>query len=63
MRGRRTIAVPCGFDQYGRPVGLQIAAPPRREDVALRAAAVFEAVMGGPARPIDPRPGVVPPAE
>jgi amidase len=64
MAGSPAVALPCGFDQYGRPIGLQIAAAPRRDDTALRAAAVFEA-MGGlnTLLPIDPRPGTVPPLE
>jgi len=63
VAGCPAVAVPCGFDRHGRPIGLQIVAPPRQDALALRAAALFEAVTGGPARPIDPRPGVVPPAE
>jgi amidase len=65
LAGCPAVAVPCGFDRHGRPVGLQIAAPPRREEVALRAAALFEAIIGAPAGllPIDPRPGEVPPPE
>jgi amidase len=64
VAGCPAVAVPCGVDQYGRPVGLQIAAPPRREDTALRAAALFEAITGATSGlPIDPRPGEVPPAE
>lgn len=55
------VSVPFGLDQYGRPVGLQIVAPPRRDALALQAAAVFEAVAGAPSLPIDPRPGTVPP--
>lgn len=64
MAGCPAVAVPCGFDRYGRPLGLQIAAPPRREDVALRAAALFEKLSGlCRLLPIDPRPGTVPPPE
>jgi amidase len=64
MAGCPAVAVPCGFDGHGRPVGLQIAAPPHREDVALRAAALFEALSGlHRSLPIDPRPGTVPPPE
>ena len=64
MAGSPAVALPCGFDQYGRPIGLQIAAAPRRDDTALRAAAVFEALGGlDKLLPIDPRPGTVPPLE
>ena len=64
LAGCPAVAVPCGFDQYGRPVGLQIAAPPRRDEIALQAAALFEGLNGLDRRvPIDPRPGTVPPAE
>jgi amidase len=55
-----TVSVPCGLDQYGRPVGLQIVAPPRHDARALQAAALFEQVSGAPSVPIDPRPGTVP---
>lgn len=64
MVGCPAVAVPCGFDRDGRPVGLQIAAPPRREDRALRAAALFEEVTGlDRLLPVNPRPGKVPPPE
>jgi amidase len=53
--------VPAGFDQYGRPVGLQIAAPPRQEARALAAAGFLERLTGlERLLPIDPRPGTVP---
>ena len=56
------VAIPAGFDQYGRPVGLQIAAPTRGEAAVLSASALFEQVTGlDRLLPIDPRPGVVPP--
>ena len=55
------VALPCGFDRHGRPVGLQIVAPARGEAAALAAAAVFEqASRIDRLLPIDPRPGVVP---
>lgn len=64
MAGSPAVAIPCGFDQYGRPIGLQIAAAPRRDDTALRAAALYETITGlHTMLPIEPRPGVVPPAE
>ncbi len=37
------ISVPCGFTKSGLPVGLQIMAPPHREDLVLQAASAFEA--------------------
>ena len=33
---------PCGFDQYGRPVGLQLVGKPRGEAALLQTAALFE---------------------
>ena len=57
------IAVPCGFDQYGRPIGLQFVGPPRGDAAVLQAAALFEKLTGlDRLLPIDPRPGTVPPA-
>jgi amidase len=64
LAGCPAVAVPCGFDRYGRPVGLQVAAPPRRDELALAAAAVFERITGlDRLLPIDPREGTVPPPE
>ncbi len=61
MASCAAVAVPAGFDQYGRPVGLQIAAPPRQEATALAAAAFLERMTGLDRQlPIDPRPGTVP---
>jgi amidase len=55
------VSVPCGFDRYGRPVGLQIIAPARGEANALAAAAIFERASGLDGMlPIEPRPGSVP---
>jgi len=57
-----SIAVPCGFDRHGRPVGLQMVGRHRGEAELLQAAALFEQVMGLAAMvPIVPRAGVVPP--
>jgi amidase len=55
------VAVPCGFDQYGRPVGLQVTAPIRQEAKAMGAAYLFEQLTGlDKLLPIDPREGTVP---
>jgi aspartyl-tRNA(Asn)/glutamyl-tRNA(Gln) amidotransferase subunit A len=35
-------SVPCGFTTDGLPVGLQLVAPPHREDLCLRAAHAFQ---------------------
>jgi amidase len=64
MAGCPAVAVPCGFDQYGRPIGLQVVAPPKRDDRALQAAALFEQASGlARTVPIDPKAGTVPPPE
>lgn len=56
------MVVPCGFDQYGRPIGLQLVGKPRGEAALLQAAALFEGLLGlDRLLPIDPKPGVVPP--
>jgi amidase len=57
-----SIAVPCGFDRHGRPVGLQMVGSHRGEAALLQAAVLFEQMMGlSSLVPIDPRPGAVPP--
>ena len=57
------IAVPCGFDRHGRPVGLQLVGRPRGEAALLQAAALYEQLVGlDRLLPIDPRPGTVPPS-
>jgi amidase len=57
------IAVPCGFDQYGRPVGLQLVGKPRGEAALLQAASLYERLVGlDRLLPIDPKPGTVPPS-
>jgi amidase len=55
------VSFPCGFDRFGRPVGLQVVAPARQEARALAAAALFERMSGlDRLLPIAPREGVVP---
>lgn len=62
LAGCPAVAVPCGFDRYGRPVGLQVVAPPRQGAKALQVPALFERLAGlDRMLPIDPRPGMVPP--
>jgi amidase len=63
MMALPSIAVPCGFDRHGRPVGLQMVGPHRGEAELLQAAVLFEQALGLSALvPVDPRPGSVPPA-
>ena len=44
LAGVPALSVPCGLTTNGLPIGLQIAAPPFREDVLLQVGAAFEAV-------------------
>jgi amidase len=61
LMGVPSIAVPCGFDRFGRPVGIQIVGRPRGEAALLRAAALFEAATGlADQVPIAPRAGALP---
>ena len=63
MMALPSVAVPCGFDRHGRPVGLQMVGPHRGEAELLQAAVLFEQMMGlSSLVPIDPRPGAVPPS-
>jgi aspartyl-tRNA(Asn)/glutamyl-tRNA(Gln) amidotransferase subunit A len=43
LAGLPGIVLPCGFDDAGRPIGLQIVGPPFGEEKVLRAARAFEA--------------------
>jgi aspartyl-tRNA(Asn)/glutamyl-tRNA(Gln) amidotransferase subunit A len=43
LAGLPAISVPCGFTSEELPIGLQIIAPPFREDTLLQVAAAFEA--------------------
>jgi amidase len=61
VSGSPAIAVPCGFDRYGRPVGLQLVGKPRGEAALLQAASLYENLLGlNKLLPIDPKPGTVP---
>ena len=61
LAGAAAVAIPAGFDRFGRPVGLQIAAPTRGDATALAAAALFEQLTGfDKLLPIEPREGTVP---
>jgi amidase len=63
VTGSPAVAVPCGFDQYGRPVGLQLVGKPRGEAALLQAASLYENLLGlHKLLPIDPKPGTVPPS-
>jgi amidase len=62
VSGSPAIAVPCGFDSFGRPVGLQLVGKPRGEAALLQAASLYEKLAGlDKLLPIDPKPGTVPP--
>ena len=50
------LSVPCGFTEKGLPVGLQMLAPPQREDQLLSAAFDYEKLSELDSRvPIDPK--------
>ena len=56
------LSLPCGFDRWERPVGLQLVGRPRGEAALLAAGALFEEAAGLAALvPIEPREGIVPP--
>ena len=62
VTGSPALAIPCGFDQWGRPTGLQLIGKPRGEAALLQAASLFEKLLGlDKLLPIDPKPGTVPP--
>lgn len=55
------VSLPCGFDQFGRPIGLQVVGRPRGEAELLGACALYEFSAGlAKMVPIDPRDGSVP---
>lgn len=45
LAGCPTVNVPVGFDDLGRPMGMQLIGPPRRDLDVLRAAAAYEATL------------------
>ena len=53
LSGLPALSVPAGFDRDGLPIGLQIAAVPFDEEMALRVGACFESAAGvsGPQAP------------
>jgi amidase len=63
VTGSPAIAIPCGFDSFGRPVGLQLVGKPRGEAALLQGASLYEKLVGlDRLLPIDPKPGTVPPS-
>jgi aspartyl-tRNA(Asn)/glutamyl-tRNA(Gln) amidotransferase subunit A len=51
LAGVPAITIPCGLDEAGLPVGLQLTAPILREDTLLRAAFAIESELGLDLRP------------
>jgi len=51
LAGVPSISVPCGLDDTGLPVGLQLTAPVLQEQRLLRAAYAFEQDLGFDAKP------------
>lgn len=45
LAGCPTANVPVGFDEFGRPMGMQLIGPPRGDLGVLRAAAAYEATL------------------
>ena len=57
LTGCPALVIPCGFSADGRPIGLQLVAPPRGEAALFEAAKLFEDAAGlAGLLPIDPRP-------
>jgi amidase len=58
------LSLPCGFDQYDRPVGLQLVGRPRGEAALLATGALYEMETGlASLVPIEPRAGKIPPVD
>ncbi|MEB2284867.1 MAG: Asp-tRNA(Asn)/Glu-tRNA(Gln) amidotransferase subunit GatA [Myxococcales bacterium] len=61
LAGLPAIAVPCGRDAAGLPIGLQLIGPPFGEEIVLRAARAFEAATDWRRlRPPEPTPRQAP---
>ncbi len=61
LMGTPSISLPCGFDRFGRPVGLQIVGRHRDEAGILSAAALLESAFDiSRLVPITPRAGALP---
>jgi amidase len=59
LLGSPAISIPCGFDNQGLPVGLQIVAKPRGEAEMFAGAKLMEDILGLTGSvPIDPRAGI-----
>lgn len=60
MTGCPVVSLPCGFNDNGLPIGIQIVGKPRGEAALLRAAHHLESILGvGMQQPIVPRSGGV----
>lgn len=51
LTGLPAVVVNCGFDGGGLPIGLQVVAPPHRDDLALQVAHAYESTRPRPPRP------------
>jgi aspartyl-tRNA(Asn)/glutamyl-tRNA(Gln) amidotransferase subunit A len=51
LTGLPAISVPCGFDEDGMPIGMQVAAMPFAEGMVLRCGRGIERIVGTPRRP------------
>ena len=54
VTGQPAVSLPLATDSEGLPLGIQLVAAPRREDLLLRVAAQLEQAVGWPTRAPDP---------